>query len=164
MKLVLFEDDLINSEPTLRRIFSMDVGISKKETRLSDKDSDTIIRRILCSTFDLIPTKRYQYDLEDLAFIRLLDSQQRVLNYIVDQQSAVINGPAGSGKTLISVERSRRAARDGGRVLFLCDNALLQHELRKRLSDIGDIDVYTIAGFACRECGTSEADYDLLGE
>lgn len=164
VKLALFEDDLSDPEPTIQRIFSMGVGNSKKETCLSDKDSDVIISRILCPCFDLIPTKRYQYDLEDLAFIRLLDSQQRVLNYIVDQQSAVINGPAGSGKTIIAIERSRQAARDGGRVLFLCYNALLQRELKNRLSDRGDIDVYTIAGFACRECGTGEADYELLGE
>lgn len=164
VQLTLFKDDLPNPEPTMRRIFSMEVGNQKKETRLSDKDLDLIVCRILCPSFDLIPTKRYRYDLEDLAFIRLLDSQQRVLNYIVDQQSAVINGPAGSGKTLIAVERSRQAVRDGGRVLFLCYNSLLQQELKKRLSDIEGIDVYTIAGFACKECGTSEANYELLGE
>lgn len=163
-RLTLFKDDLLDPEPTIRRIFSLEVGNQKKETLLNDKDSDAIVRCVLCPSFDLIPSKRYRYDLEDIAFIRLLDSQQRVLNYIVDQQSAVINGPAGSGKTLIAMERARRAAKDGARVLFLCYNSLLQHELKDRLADIESIDVYTIAGFACRECNTSEPDYELLGE
>lgn len=163
-KLALFNDDLLDPEPAIQRIFTLEVGNHKKETRLSDRDSDAIVRRILCPSFDLIPSKRYRYDLEDLAFVRLLDSQQRVLNYIVDQQSAAINGPAGSGKTLIAMERAKRAANDGERVLFLCYNSLLQRELKERLAETSGIDVYTIAGFACKECAVSEADYGLLAE
>lgn len=162
-KLTLFKDDLLDPEPTIRSIFGLDVG-NQKKTQLSDKDLEVILFRILCPSFELIPSKRYRYDLENLSFIRLLDSQQRVLDFIVDQRSAVINGPAGSGKTLIALERARRAAKEGGRVLFLCYNALLQRELKDRLAGSTSIDVYTIAGFACKECGISEPDYERLAE
>ena len=164
VKLTLFKEDLLNPEPTIQRILTLEVGNRKRKTQLSDREADTIIRRILCPSFELIPSRRYRYDLEDLAFIRLLDSQRRVLNYLVDQRSAVINGPAGSGKTLIAMERARQAAKTGDRVLILCYNALLQRELKDRLADVSGIDVYTIAAFACKECNTSEPDYGLLAE
>lgn len=163
-KLTLFKEDLLDPETTIRRIFSLEIGGRRKETKLSGHEADEIIRRVLCPAFDLIPSKRYRYDIDDLAFVRLLNSQQRVLDFITDQQSAVINGPAGSGKTLIAMERARRAAEDGQRVLFLCYNSPLQQELRNRLSDTSNIDVYTIAGFACKICDTEKPHYDTLAE
>lgn len=157
----LFLDDLRNPEPAIRRIFSIDMY--GRETRLSHSEAQDVVQRVLCPEFSIVPTTRMHYDLADVVFARLLDSQTRVLDFIRDQRFAVINGAAGTGKTLVAMERARRAAREG-KVLFLCYNALLKDDIAKRLSDQPGIDVRTIAGFACSMCRTAEPDYYALAE
>lgn len=160
--LTLGFDDLADPEPKIRSIFSLDIPAVTGE--LSTVEARVVVDKVLCPEFSLVPTKRLRYDIEDLAFARLLDSQTRVLNYLEFQRVAAINGAAGTGKTLIAVERAKRAAAAGGRVLFLCYNALLKNELKERLADWGGISVFTAAGFACSVCSTPQPDFQQLGD
>lgn len=154
--------DLADPEPKLARIFSIEVGLV--EGPLDDREARLVFEKVLCPEFSLVPTRRLRYDLDDIAFVRLLDSQARVLNYLEFQRSAAINGAAGTGKTLIAVERAKRAAEAGGRVLFLCFNSMLKSELKGRFSGWNNVSVFSIAGFACYLCDTREPDYQLLAE
>lgn len=160
--LTLGLDDLSDPEPKIRSIMSIEV--SAVTGSLSDADARTVVDKVLCPEFSIVPTKRLRYDLNDIAFARLLDSQARVLNYLAFQRSAAINGAAGTGKTLIAVERAKQVAEQGGRVLFLCFNALLKNELKERLLDRKGISVFTAAGFACSLCASPEADFAKLGD
>lgn len=155
-------DDLRDSEPKIRSILSLEVG--SVDGVLDEAEARLVLDKVLCPAFSIVPTRRLRYDLDDIAFARMLDSQVRVLNYLEFQRSAAINGAAGTGKTLIAVERAKLAAQSGGRVLFLCYNALLKNELKDRLVDWERISVFTAAGFACYLCDTREADYQRLGE
>lgn len=157
----LFFDDLRDPEQSIERIFALKVN--GKETSLTEGEAQSIVTRVLCPEFSIVPTTRLQYDLADVTFARLLDSQTRVLDFIRDQRFAVINGAAGTGKTLIAMERARRAA-DGGQVLFLCYNAMLRDDIAKKLSDVPNIEVRTVASYACKVCKTSQPDYYALGE
>lgn len=162
LKITLFADDLADPEPSIRRIFSLQTaGVA---THLSENDEGRIISKVLCPELNLIPSKRISYDLAELTFIRLLHSQQRVLDFLSEQKSAVISGPAGSGKTLIAVERAKRAASSGDKVLFLCFNTMLKDDVAGRLAEFNRIDVKTIAGFAYEKCPTSPPDYEGLAE
>lgn len=162
LKITLFSDDLANPEPAIRRILSLNVA--NVVTRLSDPDENKIVSRVLCPELNLIPSNRFSYDMAELSFIRLLQSQQRVLDFLSEQKSAVISGPAGSGKTLIAVERAKRAADSGGRVLFLCFNTMLGDNIAERLDGIGSIDVKTIGSFAYEQCHEYPPDYEKLAE
>lgn len=55
--------------------------------------------------------------------------QAKLLDYIEEQNSAVIHGAAGTGKTMIAIEKAKRIADKGDKVLFLCYNALLKNHL-----------------------------------
>lgn len=65
----------------------------------------------------------------DIAMIdqmnQLLHEQYRLLDFLEEQNSAVINGAAGTGKTMIAVEKARRHSINGEKVLFMCYNRLL---------------------------------------
>ena len=78
-----------------------------------------------------------------------------------EQRTAVINGAAGTGKTLVAVEKAKRHARRGEKVLFLCFNSQLKDYLSENFAD-ENIEYSTIAGFACRLCHTPKPDYDAL--
>ncbi len=52
-------------------------------------------------------------------------AQLYVLNHAKALRRVAVVGPAGSGKSLVAVEKARRLARDGFRTLYLCFNAPL---------------------------------------
>lgn len=88
----------------------------------------------------------------------MLDEQSGILNFLTEQKSAVVNGAAGTGKTMIAVEKAVRHAADGERVLFLCYNSELKKFLALHYAN-PLIDFMTLDGYVCRLCGVSVSDY-----
>lgn len=160
-EITLCRSDLADPISQILRIMRMDVG--GWETDLSESEADQILQKVLLPEFDIVPTNSVDYKYNDFVFARLLDSQARVLNFLQDQKTAVINGAAGTGKTLIAIERAKQAARSG-RVLFLCFNSLLKEEVAKRCKETPGIDVYTIPGYACKIRNSIEPSYAGLAE
>lgn len=158
-EITLCKTDLNDPTAQITRIMNMDVG--GRSTNLSESEADEVLRKVLLPEFDIVPTNSIDYRYSDFVFARLLDSQARVLNFLQDQKTVVINGAAGTGKTLIAIERAKRAAHSG-RVLFLCFNALLKEDVARRCRDVSAIDVYTIPGYACKVCNIREANYSAL--
>lgn len=102
-------------------------------------------------------------DRKSIVFHRLLDEQAGILDFLDEQLTAAVNGAAGTGKTMIAVEKARRHAAAGERVLFLCFNAQLKDFLEENYArDL--VSYYTIAGFACKICNTVKPNYDELRE
>ncbi|MDB4928235.1 MAG: hypothetical protein JWM10_719 [Myxococcaceae bacterium] len=75
------------------------------------------------------------------ASARLLEvtaGQVRALDAPWARERVLVEGPAGSGKTFIAIERALRAAGDGSEVLFVCFNGALAAWLREQLAqDVG---------------------------
>ncbi|HET9476096.1 MAG TPA: 3'-5' exonuclease, partial [Dehalococcoidia bacterium] len=59
---------------------------------------------------------------QDRAIRFLTEEQFRVLDLLSRQRRVLITGCAGSGKTMLAVEKARRLAREGFRVLLTCYN------------------------------------------
>jgi KaiC/GvpD/RAD55 family RecA-like ATPase len=53
------------------------------------------------------------------------------LEYLEEQNNAIINGLAGTGKTVMAIEKARRHAYKGEKVLFLCYNTKLKDYLSR---------------------------------
>ena len=101
---------------------------------LGDDDIARIAARMR-GDFDLVPTLDVVLDDAQQELLRLTEEQLVVLDVIQDDERAVIDGPAGCGKTVLAVEAARRAARRGERVLLTCYNRLLAHKLQRTLAD-----------------------------
>ncbi len=56
----------------------------------------------------------------DREIVRMSEQQFRALNVLAGTRRVAVSGPAGSDKTLIAVEKARRLAAQGMRVLFTC--------------------------------------------
>jgi hypothetical protein len=86
--------------------------------------------------------RRQRLDLDEvqLAALELLSGQDR----------ALVQGGAGTGKTLLAVEAARRELAAGRRPLLLCFTQPLGKWLRARLEGSG-IDVHTVGGLAKTE-------------
>lgn len=84
-----------------------------------------------------------------------------ILNFLSEQKTAVINGAAGTGKTMIAVEKAQRHATAGEKVLFLCYNTQLKNYLSENYFH-ENIDYYTISGLACKLCNTTTPNYEKM--
>ena len=139
-------DDLLNPEPKIREIFSINVhGI---KTDLGKKQAQLIVERVLCPTLSITPTSKFEYEIADVSFVRLLESQIAVLDFIEGQKSAAIKGAAGTGKTLIAVEYAKRMSNKGEKTLYLCRTSLLSKDIQSRLKNYENADAYTIDSFS----------------
>ncbi|MBR3354516.1 MAG: NERD domain-containing protein [Oscillospiraceae bacterium] len=156
-KIVLTKEALEDPERYLDSIYSMEFTGNTK-TMLSENDTDRLIKEILCPQFNVFPAASMDSDLKKMVFHRLLKEQAGILNYLDEQKTAAINGAAGTGKTMIAVEKARRHAAAGDKVLFLCFNSYLKDYLQSNYSD-PNIFFFTIAGFVCSICDTSSPDY-----
>lgn len=158
--LIMTKESLLNPLPSIQHIFSVELpnGI---HTDISEAESNRFIREVLCPQFNVFPTASFDADLKKIVFHRLLDEQAGILNFLDEQRTAVINGAAGTGKTMIAVEKAQRHAADGESVLFLCYNVQLKNYLAENFSH-DNIDYYTISGLACKLCNSKTPDYKKL--
>lgn len=69
---------------------------------------------------------------EEEQLIQLTVDQTRLLNAYGRNRRMLVTGCAGSGKTLLAVERAKRLAADGQDVLFVCFNRRLRDHLAER--------------------------------
>ena len=144
----------------LERIFSMELP-NGKQTNLTEQEVNRILREILCPQFNVFPSVTFESDLKKIVFHRMLEEQSGILNFLSEQKTAVINGAAGTGKTMIAVEKAQRHATAGEKVLFLCYNTQLKSYLSENYAH-ENIDYYTISGLACKLCNTTTPNYEKM--
>lgn len=77
-----------------------------------------------------------QLEDEERRRIRLTDEQSRLLRSLGARKKARICGGAGTGKTVLALEQSRRLAMEGRRTLLLCFNRPLAEYLKATARDV----------------------------
>ena len=132
-------------------------------TSLSEDEEKSILDKVLLPSFNIVEMPSVRFDRTERKFLQLLDSQARILDFLVDQRSAVINGAAVTGKTLLAIERANQLASEGEKSLFLCVNRLLKEDVAKRIREKGlsdYVDIMTVSGLAKAKTGSF---YDYRG-
>lgn len=97
---------------------------SKFKVNITDEEFEKIVDMI-ATDFELIIAPGAKKSAFEKAFLKLTNEQTGLLDYISEQNSATIQGVAGTGKTLIAKEAARRFGAEGRKVLFLCFNRML---------------------------------------
>lgn len=158
--LVLTKEALSDPEEFIDRVYALELP-SRVQTNLSEFECKRLVREIFCPQFNVFPSASFEADLKKIVFHRLLDEQAGILDFLDEQLTAAVNGAAGTGKTMIAVEKARRHAAFGEKVLFLCFNTQLKDYLENNYTR-EFVSYYTIAGFACKICNTARPDYKEL--
>lgn len=65
----------------------------------------------------------------------LTEDQYKVLDALQENPRLMVKGYAGSGKTILAIERAKRLAYDKKKVLLLCYNKLLSLTIKEQLKD-----------------------------
>lgn len=160
LDIIITKESFDNIEEKIDHIFEYSF-MSKRQTNLSENDIDIIVNNVLAPSFDLVSMVEVIDNHRQIVFKKMLSEQVLLLNYLEEQNQAVINGLGGTGKTIMAIEKAKKHARNGERVLFLCYNKRLKEYLQNTYT-IENVSFYTIDGFACYLCGTLEPDYKLF--
>ena len=115
---------------------------------------------LLRADFELVPSLHLEIDLANKQLVRLTEEQYRVLDGFVQKtiDAVVISGGAGTGKTLLAAEETRRLSQGGKKTLLCCFNKKLAEFLAANLRECGHAVVRHFHGLMAdyiREAGLS---------
>lgn len=95
-----------------------------------------LIEDILCKSIEVRPVLRAAVDDAERQRIRLTANQAKVFRVIGGRRRAVVSGGAGTGKTVLAVEKAKALASAGLSILLLCYNRPLADSLALGLKDV----------------------------
>lgn len=94
---------------------------------------DTLVR-VLGKVRELHPALWGTFAYEQQQLLTLTEEQYTILDILNFQRRAAISGCAGSGKTMLALEKATRLAQQGLHVLLTCFNERLSYDLNQRVS------------------------------
>ena len=94
-----------------------------------------ILQQLLRPDFELVVTRGTQIKDTEAQLHRLTEEQFDRLDMLADNERCLIEGPAGTGKTMLALEYARRSAAAGKRTLFICYNRLLGDWLDRQAAE-----------------------------
>lgn len=130
-QIVIDHDDIGKMQEIVPQIFEY---YASKEKRIPlGNDRAQVIEKLLAHSFNLRIPLGVELEEEDEKIVLLTEQQMLVLQILRKRRRAVIAGCAGSGKTMLAVNKARQLNEQGFHVLFTCFNVVLAEELKKIL-------------------------------
>jgi len=102
-----------------------------------------VLTEVLAPTFDLRQPLGAVLADDDREILRLTEQQFAVLDRLSRQRRVSVIGGAGTGKTVLALEKAKRLAREGFRVLLTCFNRPLADHLWRSAGAIEGLTVLT---------------------
>ncbi len=110
---------------------------------------------VLCPHFHVVPRLKTKIEEMEETYIQLTRQQATLLDFLEEQKTAVIHGLAGTGKTVLGVEKAKRLAAQDEQVLFLCFNRFLRDALKKN-NTIPNVTFHNVHSLAYEIMGQSD--------
>ena len=95
----------------------------------SSDDVEDIIN-VLRRDFDKAVPLSTKIEYSENSIIKLTEEQYRCIDGLRSNKRCLINGAAGTGKTILAIKNAKESVSEGKKVGFFCYNLLLENELR----------------------------------
>lgn len=162
LNIMLTSESINDIEESISKIFDIQLP-NNIQTNLDTNETKLILNKILAPHFNLISIPEMKLNHKEQVFKKMLKEQVALLNYLEEQNCAIINGMAGTGKTVMALEKARRHSDNNEKVLFLCYNFYLKEYLKSNY-EYSNVDFMTIDGLTCKFTNSPKPDYQALNE
>ena len=140
-KLILYSEDLLQLEEVFNEILTQSRD-KNKSYHAPGKEFTEVIRKKFYNSFTIqIATKQVAEDLNK-NIILLTRQQAFLLEFLKNQKDVLINGGAGTGKTLLAIQKAKELASANKKVLFLCFNKPLANHIQTILAKAENLTVF----------------------
>ena len=129
-QLVLDENDVARPEAAIRRAFEFWRALYPHLGGIDARHAQRVVD-VIAPTRGFVRSVRHSLLDREAQLVQLTREQARIVDFLDEQQHAAVHGAAGTGKTMIALEKARRLASPGETVLFLCFNRALKLHLRQ---------------------------------
>ncbi len=136
-ELVIDVTDLPFLKEAVTRLYLRYAG-GRKKPGMDSRQFNDLINKVLMPEFRVATSIGLEVQQEEEVLLRLTEEQCKLLDFLGERRRALIKGYAGTGKTFLAVEKARRLALDGNRVLVLCFNRPLADHLARLIGSKGD--------------------------
>ncbi|MFB2754793.1 DEAD/DEAH box helicase [Shewanella xiamenensis] len=125
-----------------------------------------VIRDVFARSFVVTPLVASRLADQEARRLVLTKDQMRLLDFLRSHRRAAISGGAGTGKTVLALEKARRLASDGFRTLLTCYNRQLADHLSSLCYGTQNLDVMSFHQLCHRQVeGAKRASgRDLVSE
>ena len=131
--IVVDQSDLTQIAASIDRLFDAN-SLAASAAPVLDSARQKLLLEVLSPSLRVVPLLSDRIDGAEEQLVRMTEEQNDIFEFLGDESRLKVKGTAGSGKTLVALERARREAAAGKRVLFLCFNSLLAQWLRNASS------------------------------
>ena len=100
----------------------------------SEDDIDDIVN-VLRRDFDKAVPLSTKIEYSENSIIKLTEEQYRCIDGLRSNRRCLINGAAGTGKTILAIKNAKESVAEGKKVGFFCYNLLLEKELQRHFTD-----------------------------
>lgn len=152
--LILDRKKLQNAEQAIRDVFAYWRGEQGEGTLGVERLQQ--ITHLLARSFELRTPLGVELDAEDERIVQLTQEQLHVLDMLQAYRRLAVKGCAGSGKTMLALEKARRLASEGFNVLLTCYNIPLADYLAQHVPE--NVDVFNFH----RLCETLIKEADIF--
>ena len=160
-ELILDRHDLADPAPAVERVVAFQAGREDGRRAPGPKGAQ-MLRDLLAPEVSIRVPMAAAFSDEEEQLVHLTYEQAALLRQLGRNRRMAIHGCAGSGKTMLAVERAKRLAEDGKDVLFVCFNRGLRDYLaeRERRSGIAFFTFHSLCVHAAKKAKVALTEHE----
>ncbi len=159
---ILDAGDLKDLDKRLRGIFRL---FKRRNSQSLTAGEVKRIESAIFPQFDIVPVVWRKVEEQERRLHRLTQEQAVILDALAHHSTALIQGGAGTGKTLLALAKAQQAAQSGMRALLLCYNRPLRDWLNDtaQLQFKQDLTINTYHELVHEFCKSAKLDFNPKG-
>lgn len=124
------------------------------------------VRNLFARSVTVAPLLSSRLEEQETRRVALTNDQIRVLDFLQSHRRAAVSGGAGTGKTVLALEKARRLASEGFRTLLTCYNRQLADHLAGLCTSVSKLEVMSFHQLCYRQVdrANQRSGRDLVAE